>query len=129
MAWPTVALARPQGERRRAAPAHNQGDVMGRTIMLALAIPAAALTAYACWPRKADLRVFDPAAMARSETSMWRDYYDKRYPALFYHLYESSRTQFGFSPLTSLRLALSAAQATRTFQPTRSRDKAEAAIP
>jgi hypothetical protein len=102
---------------------------MGRTIMLALAIPAAALSAYACWPRKADLRAFDPVAMARSETSMWRDYYDKRYPALFYQLYESSRTQFGFSPLTSLRIALSAAQAARTFQPTRSRAEAEAAIP
>jgi hypothetical protein len=102
---------------------------MGRTIMLALAIPAAALAAYACWPRKADLRVFDPAAMARFETAMWRDYYDKRYPALFYHLYESSRTQFGFSPLTCLRIALSAAQAARTFQPTRSRAEAEAAIP
>ena len=102
---------------------------MGRTIMLALAASVAALAAYACWPRKADLRVFDPAATARLETAMWRDYYEKRYPALFAHLYESSRTQFGFSPLVSLRIALSAAQAARTFQPTRSRAEAEAAIP
>jgi hypothetical protein len=75
------------------------------------------------------LRRFDPAAMARLETAMWRDYYEKPYPALFAHLHESSRTQFGFSPLTSLRIAFSAAQAARTFQPTRSRAEAEAAIP
>ena len=102
---------------------------MGRTIMLALAALMLVLAAYACWPRKADLRGFDPAEMARLETAMWRDYYDKRYPALFIHLYESSRTQFGFSPLASLRIALSAAQAARTFQPTRSLAEAEAAIP
>jgi hypothetical protein len=67
--------------------------------------------------------------MARLETAMWRDYYERRYPALFAHLYESSRAQFGFSPLTSLRIALSAARAARTFQPTHSRAAAEAAIP
>ena len=77
---------------------------MGRTITLALAASVAALVGYACWPRKADLRVFDPAAMARGETAMWRDYYEKRYPALFAHLYESSRAQFGFSPLTTFPL-------------------------
>jgi hypothetical protein len=102
---------------------------MGRKMMLALAIPVAALVGYACWPRRADLRIFDPAEMARLETAMWRDYYEKRYPALFSHLYESSRAQFGFSPFVSLRIALSAAQAARTFQPTRSRAEAEAAIP
>jgi hypothetical protein len=102
---------------------------MGRKMMIVLAMPVVALAGYACWPRNADLRVFDPAAMARLETAMWRDYYEKRYPALFMHLYESSRAQFGFSPLVSLRIALSAAQAARTFQPTRSRAEAEAAIP
>ena len=44
---------------------------------------------------------------------MWRDYYEKRYAALFGHLYELSRTQFGFSPLDSFRIALAAAQAAR----------------
>ena len=60
---------------------------------------------------------------------MWRDYYDKRYVALFGHLYELSRTQFGFSPLDSFRIALSAAQAAKAFQPTRSREAADAALP
>jgi len=59
---------------------------------------------------------------------MWRDYYENRYVALFGHLYELSRTQFGFSPLDSFRIALSAAQAAKAFQPTRSREAANAAL-
>ncbi|MCP3372054.1 hypothetical protein [Bradyrhizobium cajani] len=90
---------------------------------------SAALAAYAVIPRHADLRAFDPAEMARLETAMWRDYYDKRYVALFYHLYESTRTLFGFSPFRSLHIASSAAVAARTFQPTRSRQRADAALP
>ena len=40
-----------------------------------------------------------------------------------------SRTQFGFSPLDSFRIALAAAQAAKAFQPTRSREAADAALP
>lgn len=65
----------------------------------------------------------------RGSRPVWRDYYDKRYAALFFHLYDSTRTQFGFSPLKSLQIALSAAGAARTFQPTRSRREADAALP
>ncbi|UPK39989.1 hypothetical protein IVB18_23835 [Bradyrhizobium sp. 186] len=91
-----------------------------RRIIQGVAIAAMLVAAYAAVPRHADLRAFDPAEMARLETAMWRDYYDKRYAALFYHLYESTRTQFGFSPLRSLHIALSAAEAAKAFQPTRS---------
>jgi hypothetical protein len=101
-----------------------------RTVILTLALVfALVLSAYASWPRHADLRGFEPAEIARLETAMWRDYYDRRYPALFYHLYELSRTQFGFSPLESLRIALSAASAAKAFQPTRSRGEAAVALP
>jgi hypothetical protein len=100
-----------------------------RAILLILALAIGAAGIYLCWPRKADLRAFDPAEMARLETAMWRDYYEKHYPRLFYHLYGLSRTQFGFSPLNSFRIALSAAQAAKTFQPTRSRAEADAALP
>lgn len=96
------------------------------TVVLAATIAA---MGYACWPRQADLRRFDAAEMARLETAMWRDYYEKRYVMLFCHLTEASRTQFGFSPLGSVRIALSAAQAARTFQPTQSRQEANAALP
>ena len=47
-----------------------------RTIILIGALALAAAAAYAGWPRAADLRAFDPAAMARLETAMWRDYYE-----------------------------------------------------
>ncbi len=60
--------------------------ILGSTLGIAAA--AALVAAYAVIPRPADLRAFDPAEMARLETAMWRDYYDKRYAALFYHLYE-----------------------------------------
>ncbi|QQN61329.1 hypothetical protein JIR23_16810 [Bradyrhizobium diazoefficiens] len=100
-----------------------------RKIILGIAAAAALAAAYAVIPRQADLRAFDPAEMARLETAMWRDYYDKRYAALFYHLYASTRTQFGSSPLRSLHIALSAAEAAKTFQPTRSRREADAARP
>lgn len=103
---------------------------MRRKSLLATALLAMALlTAFVCWPRRADLRAFDPAGMARLETAMWCDYYEKRYPALFYHLYEMSRTQFGFSPFDSVRIALAAAKAAKAFQPTRSRGEATAAMP
>src|SRR5438105_13370192 len=100
-----------------------------RAIILIGALAIAAAAAFAAWPRPADLRAFDPAGMARLETAMWRDYYEKRYPALFYHLYEVSRTEFGSSPSDSVRIALSAAKAAKAFQPTRSRGEAAAALP
>ena len=100
-----------------------------RTVILTLALVVVAIGANVSWPRHADLRGFEPAEIARLETAMWRDYYEKRYPALFYHLYELSRTQFDFSPLDSFRIAWAAAQAAKAFQPTRSREAANAALP
>jgi hypothetical protein len=87
---------------------------LGKKVLGVIAV-VVLVAAYAAWPRKADLRAFDPAEMARLETAMWRDYYAKRYGALFHHLYESTRTQFGFSPLKSLHLAVSAAGAAKDF--------------
>jgi hypothetical protein len=108
----------------------SQGPSLNRrTVILALALVSAAIGIYAAGPRHADLRRFEPADIARLETAMWRDYYEKRYVALFGHLYELSRTQFGFSPLDSFRIALAAAQAAKAFQPTRSREAANAALP
>lgn len=101
----------------------------GWKVVAAFAAVAAAVFIYAAWPRKADLRAFDPAETAQLETAMWRDYYEKHYLRLFYHLYESSRTQFRFTPLDSIRIALAAAQAAKTFQPTHSRQEAAAVLP
>ena len=91
--------------------------------MLALA------AAYVCVPRHADLTNFEPNAMARLETSMWRHYYEKRYLPLFGDLYDVARREYGFSPLESVQLAVAAARAAKSFQPSTSRAAAEAALP
>jgi hypothetical protein len=96
------------------------------TIVMAVLVAA---VAYGAIPRRADLTTFAPETMARLETSMWRNYYDKRYLALFLDLYEVSRDQQGFSPLDSVRIAVAAARAAAAFQPTRSRAEADAALP
>jgi hypothetical protein len=85
--------------------------------------------AYACFPRHADLTRFDPTTMARLETSMWRHYYEKRYFPLFADLYDVSRREYGFSPLDSVQIAVAAARAAKSFQPSTSRAEAEAALP
>jgi hypothetical protein len=90
---------------------------------------AAVAVGYAVTPRHADLTAFDPAEMARLETSMWHHYYEQRYVALFLDLYDTARWQQGFSPLDSVRVALAAARAAKSFQPSTSRAGAEAALP
>jgi hypothetical protein len=85
--------------------------------------------AYAVFPRYPDLRDFDPGGMARSETAMWRHYYERRYLLLFADLYGNSRTQYGFSPWDSVKIAYAAARAAKTFQPSSSRSGAQAALP
>jgi hypothetical protein len=100
-----------------------------RKIVATVIAVAALAAAYSCWPRHADLTGFDPATMARLETAMWRHYYEKRYLPLLADLYDVARRQYGFSPLASVRIAVAAAQAAKTFQPSTSREEAEAALP
>jgi hypothetical protein len=112
-----------QDQRRRRSGGRGR-QIAG--IILAIVLAAAA---YVCIPRHADLTKFDPSALAQLETSMWRHYYEKRYLPLFRDLYEFSRSEYGFSPLDSLQLALAAAGAAKSFQPSTSRAEAEAALP
>jgi len=64
-----------------------------RVVVLVLALAVAAIDAYACWRER---RICDePAAMARLETAMWRDYYDKYYPTLFCHAWIRRRARRG----------------------------------
>jgi hypothetical protein len=113
-----VAKDQPAGSRSRR-----------RQVAIAAVAIVALAAAYIGIPRHADLTKFDPGAMARLETSMWRQYYDKRYLSLFGDLYEVARSEYGFSPLDSLRLAVAAATAAKAFQPSTSRVEAEAALP
>jgi hypothetical protein len=108
-------------------------DRTRRARLRAVAIMAGLLSligsGYAVFPRHPDLRAFDPAAMAHSETTMWRHYYERRYLWLFADLYDNSRAQYGFSPWDSVRIAAAAARAARAFQPSTSRSGARAALP
>jgi hypothetical protein len=107
------------------------GDRTRRARLRAVAIMVGLLSlicsGYAVFPRHPDLRAFD--AMAHSETTMWRHYYEKRYLWLFADLYDNSRAQYGFSPWDSVRIAAAAARAARAFQPSTSRSGAQAALP
>jgi len=67
-------------------------------LLAPLGLVLAVAIAYAVAPRRADLRRFDPAGMARLETAMWRDYYEHRHAALVGDLYATARDQQGFSP-------------------------------
>ena len=102
---------------------------LGRKIGVVALVLVVAGAAYGLWPRRVNLRDFDPAVLGRRETSMWRNYYEKKYLALFGDLYAVNRCEYGFSPCDSVRIAYYAAKAAKTFQPTRSRDEAQAALP
>jgi len=104
-----------------------QSDRQSYKIAIGLIIVGALL--YAFIPRNPDLRAFNPQKLAERETAMWRDYYDQRWLRLFWEVYSSSRAEFRFSPMDSLRIALAAAHAARQFQPTKSREEANVALP
>jgi ABC-type amino acid transport substrate-binding protein len=127
------STARPAVDRGREHQVPNRPTVRRRSRLIIGAVLAAAAAAvaaaYGAIPRRADLTAFDPAEMARLETAMWRHYYEQRYLALLLDLYEVARREQGFSPLDSARIALAAAAAARSFQPSTSRAQAEAAIP
>jgi hypothetical protein len=114
-----------QDRRKPRSGSRGRRRQIAGAVLTILALAAA----YICFPRHADLTKFDPTAMARLETSMWRHYYEKRYLPLFRDLYDVSRREYGFSPLDSLRLAYAAASAARSFQPSTSRAEAETALP
>jgi hypothetical protein len=80
-------------------------------IVLILVVLAVIGLAYALWPRQGDLRTFDPAAVARLETSMWRDYYGHDYRSLATHLYSLYRDEYHFSPGDSAQLAYDSGKA------------------
>jgi hypothetical protein len=76
-------------------------------------------------PARVDVRAFDPDAVARLETDMWRSYYDRRRLLLVALL----RGQFRLSVARSVAVALLAARAAAVFQVGRDRADYELALP
>ena len=99
-----------------------------RLFLLVIILLIAALV-YAFWPRSGDLRGFDADAVARLETVLWRDYYERDYKDLSLQLYKLHHDLYRFSPADSVQLSIAAANAAKNFQPTTSRDEAQIALP
>ena len=94
------------------------------------------LTALLCWavydlygPRTAHLREFDPDAVARLETAMWRSYYEKQRLRLFNELSELLRTQYNMPVVRSNVVAYYAANAAFVFKKGKQHSDYEQALP
>lgn len=81
------------------------------------------------WPLQRDLRQFDPIAVGKLETEMWRAYYDRQPTALFLELAEMLRTQYRFPLIRSYLGAYHAAAAAFTFKDGNQRNDYEKALP
>src|SRR5438105_15229502 len=79
--------------------------------------------------KPADLREFDPEAVARLETDMWRSYYDRRQILLFFQLAKTLRTQYHVPLLRSNVIAFRGAKAAFIFKDGKNRSDYERALP
>ena len=83
---------------------HQRGS-RKKNLLIVFVIGATALLGWVVYdlyaPRTAHLREFDPDAVARLETAMWRSYYEKQRLRLFNELSELLRTQYNM-PLVRL---------------------------
>lgn len=96
-------------------------------VALALLLAGAGMDLFG--PRRSDLREFDPEAVARLETDMWRSYYDRREIRLFFQLAELLRTQFRAPLLRSNLIAYRGAKAAFVFKDGKERSDYERALP
>src|SRR5262245_35425019 len=98
-----------------ATPPRKRGHKLRWTfIVLGVLVVGALLDLYA--PVRADLRDFDPRALARLDTAMWRAFDAKKPIPLFFDLARLMREQFHFPFLRSFVGAFHAAHAGLTFR-------------
>ena len=98
-----------------ATPPRKRGHKLRWTlIVLGALVLGALLDLYA--PVRADLRDFDPRALARLDTAMWRAYDAKKPIPLFFDLAQLMREQFHFPFLRSFQGAFYAARAGLVFK-------------
>ena len=81
------------------------------------------------FPRTAKMREFDPDAVARLETAMWRSYYDKKQLQLFNQLSELLRTQYHMPLVRSNQVAYYAVNAAFSFKDGKTEKDYEKALP
>jgi hypothetical protein len=80
-------------------------------------------------PIQSDLREFDPVAVARLETDMWRSYYDREQVQLFFQLAQLLRTQYQVPYARSIVIAFYGAKAAFVFKDGTARPDYERALP
>lgn len=80
-------------------------------------------------PRRHSIRQFDPSAVARLETAMWRSYYDQNRALLFWQLAGGLREQFHAPFWRSFGLAFQATKAAFVFKQGHSRSDYRQTIP
>ena len=78
---------------------------------------------------RGDLRRFDPDAVGRLETEMWRSYYSGERVSLFNQLARTLREQYGMGYTQSYAVAVQAARAAFTFKEGKGRSDYEKALP
>lgn len=101
-------------------------------ILLIVVLAAAAAGAAAVdllGSAQADLRVFDPAVVARLEADMWRSYYERHEVRLFLQLGELLRNQYSARFLRAHWMAYRAAKAAFVFKDGKSREDYVRALP
>ncbi|MEZ0610527.1 hypothetical protein ACAW74_18580 [Fibrella sp. WM1] len=81
------------------------------------------------WPRRIDLRQFDPAEVARLDAAMWRSYYDRKPLALFWQSAQLCRHQLSAPFWRSFVIAGHAAKAAFIFKDGRGRPDYARALP
>jgi len=108
-------------------------DSRKKNLLIVIVVCVTALLSWVVYdlyaPRTAHLREFDPDAVARLETAMWRSYYEKQRLRLFNELSELLRTQYNMPLVRSNRVAYYAANAAFVFKKGKQRSDYEQALP
>jgi len=103
--------------------------ILALSAILIAAIVWIAVDVFGFGLKKSDLREFDPDAVARLETDMWRSYYDRRQVLLFLQLAKALRTQYHAPFLRSNVIAFRGAKAAFVFKDGKNRSDYERALP
>lgn len=104
-------------------------NIIVRVLVLILALVIGGVVYDLYFPRTAQMREFDPDAVARLETAMWRSYYDKQQMRLFNQLAELLRTQYHMPLIKSNQVAYYAANAAFIFKEGKQRSDYQKALP
>lgn len=100
-----------------------------KILFTALALLALWIASDFLIPSKNSLRNFDPAAVGRLDSDMWRSYYEHRRGRLFFQLSKLMRQQFSAPFWRSFPMAYQAAKAATVFQDGHNREEYARALP